>query len=164
MEQEDVFVEGLASAGIDFVASLPSSSLAKFQERVAGDSRFTTVFVSNEGEGAAICAGAWLGGKKPALIMENSGITFASYSFLRLHAPLGIPLLVVMDHRGDIGDANWWAIAFGWSIGPMLSSLRIPFSVVDSPDQFRSVASKMWKTSLHSKYPCAIILRYGMKV
>ncbi|HZW58322.1 MAG TPA: hypothetical protein VFF30_18690 [Nitrososphaerales archaeon] len=161
---QDEFVEALASAGIDFVAALPSSSLAKLQEKVAKDARFTTVFASNEGEGAAICAGAWLGGKKPALIMENSGITFASYSVLRLHAPLGIPLLLVMDYRGDIGDANWWAIAFGWSIGPMLTSLRIPFSVVESAEEFRSTAAKMWKTSLHSKYPCAVILRYGTKV
>jgi len=156
------FVESLAQAGIDFIAALPSSSLAKFQEDLAADSRFTTIFASNEGEGAAICAGAWLGGKKPALIMENSGLTFTSYSVLRLHSPLGIPMLLVIDFRGDIGDANWWATAFGWSIEPMLSALRIPFCVVESAADFRVKVSKMWKTSLHSKNPAAIILRHGL--
>ena len=157
-------IESLHEAGINFVAALPSSSLAKLQEQLSKDDRFTMVFVASEGEGAAICGGAWLAGKKPVLIMEDTGITFVSYTILRFHAPLGIPMLMVLDYRGDHGDGNWWAVPFGWALQPILNALRVPFAIAQSPTDFRTIVPKLWKTSLHSKYPAAVIFRYGMKV
>ena len=38
----------------------------------------------NEGVGFSVCAGAWLGGKKPVLIMENSGLRVAAEYIARI--------------------------------------------------------------------------------
>jgi sulfopyruvate decarboxylase subunit alpha len=155
-------IEALAAAGIDFVAAFPSSSMSETERQIESDPRFDCVFASNEGEAVGICGGAWLGGKRPVLLMENSGLSLAVYQIVRLNAAFDVPLLMVMDFRGDLGDGNWWAVPFGWTTGPLLDSLRIPYAIAESPQQLRGLITRLVRTSLHSKYPAALLLRYGM--
>jgi sulfopyruvate decarboxylase subunit alpha len=67
-----------------------------------------------------------------------------------------------MDYRGDLGDGNWWAVPFGWTTVPLLDSLRIPYAIAETPQELRSLIARLMRTSLHSKYPTALLLRYGM--
>ena len=156
--------DSLAGAGVDFVAAFPSSTMSPAQRRIGEDSRFMTVFPSNEGEGVAICAGAWMAGKKPAIIMENSGLSVVPYQIVRLNAAFEVPLLMVLDYRGDIGDGNWWAVPFGWSAEPLLDALRVPYVIAESVDEVPSSLQRLMRTTVHSKYPAALLLRYGMNV
>ena len=158
------FIEALHAAGIDFVATLAQSSMAEIQKALVKDGRFTVIRVSNEGEGVGICAGAWLTGKKPVLIMENTGLFLGSYQLLRLNAAYCIPTLLMLEYRGDKGDANWFAIPFGWSTEQTLQALRIPYTVVGDMAEVKTAITKMWKTSEQSKYPAAILLKYRMEL
>ncbi len=65
--------------------------------------------MTNEGEGVAICAGAWLAGKMPAIILETSGILLSTYALMRCHATFGIPILMLSTYRGGLGDQEWYA-------------------------------------------------------
>ena len=62
--------------------------------------------LSNEGIGAAICAGAYLGGKTPAMIIATSGLLVAAWPLASLHNLFGIPLVLLIPYRGDVGDAQ----------------------------------------------------------
>jgi sulfopyruvate decarboxylase subunit alpha len=155
-------IEALAAAGIDFVAAFPSSSMSETERQIEADNRFECVFASNEGEAVGICGGAWLGGKRPVLLMENSGLSMITYQITRLNAAFEVPLLMVMDYRGDLGDGNWWAVPFGWTTVPLLDALRIPYAVAERPQDLHGLVARLMRTSLHSKYPAALLLRYGM--
>ena len=78
MKQSDAEIIGnaLAEAGFDFAATLPADQLHALQAWLAKSNRFTTVPVTNEGEGVAICAGAWMAGKMPVIVLETSGILY----------------------------------------------------------------------------------------
>ena len=160
----NVLVEALAAAGVDFVAAFPSSSLSAAERLIEHDARFQCIFPSNEGEGVAICGGAWMAGRTPALIMENSGLSMVTYQIVRLNAAFDVPLLMVMDYRGDHGDGNWWAVPFGWSKRPLLDALRIPYAIAERPEELHELTARLVRTSLHSKYPAALVLRYGMSL
>ena len=82
---------GLRAAGIDFVSGLPDGWQRPLHERVEADSEIRYVPVGNEGVGFSVCAGAWLGGKKPALIMENSGLRVACEYIARISLGTGVP-------------------------------------------------------------------------
>ena len=71
-------ITGLKAAGIDFVSGLPDGWQRNLHELIADDPDFRYVPVCNEGVGFSVCAGAWLGGRKPVLIMENSGLRVAA--------------------------------------------------------------------------------------
>ena len=78
-------IDSLKAAGINFASGLPDSWLRYVVQAVEKDPHFTFVPVCNEGVGFGVCAGAWLGGKKPVLMMENSGLRVASETIARLN-------------------------------------------------------------------------------
>ena len=60
---------GLRKAGIDFVATLPDEKVVELIKTVKRDSAIIHIRLSREEEGVGICAGAYLTGKRCALIM-----------------------------------------------------------------------------------------------
>ena len=100
--------------------------------QIENDPFFTVIPVANEGDGVSICAGMWLGGKRCAILMENSGLRVACEALARLQ---GLPVLMLMSYRGDWGDPPWWAASMGATTEPLLNALRIPYSVVRRDDE-----------------------------
>ena len=114
----DAAHEGLRAAGIDFVSGLPDGWQRPLHERVEFDPDIRYVPVCNEGVGFSICAGAWLGGKKPALIMENSGLRVASEYIARISLGTGVPVTLLCSYRGDVGETEHWGIPHGMVAEP----------------------------------------------
>ncbi len=124
-----VLVDGLREAELDFVVGLPSSGLAKAQSMCMAEPSLRYVGVAHEGTGLAICAGAWLGGKRPAALIENYGLFASAYHLLRGHASYGIPTLIVAEYRGDAGDQEFFAET-GDLTEPFLSAVGVNHRVV----------------------------------
>ena len=94
---------------IDFVVGLPCSGFTSTQTLLMQGDQARFVSVANEGTGLGICAGAWLGGKRPAALIENFGLFASAYQLLRGHMSYGIPTLIVTEYRGDTGDQEFFA-------------------------------------------------------
>jgi sulfopyruvate decarboxylase subunit alpha len=125
-------VEGLKAAGVGTIMVLSESWLFEVHRQLENDPFFKVIPVVNEGDGVSICAGMWLGGKRCAMLMENSGLRVACEALARLQ---GIPVLMLMSYRGDWGDPPWWAASMGATTEPLLKALRIPYSVVRRDDE-----------------------------
>src|SRR6516165_10279106 len=123
-------IAGLKAVGVSVVCYLPDSLLKELYPALDHDPDIRTIRVTNEGEGAAICGGIWLSGKKSALVMENSGLRAAIEPLARMGMGAGIPVVMVMSYRGDLGENNWWAIPHGMTMEPLLKAMQIPYRVV----------------------------------
>jgi sulfopyruvate decarboxylase TPP-binding subunit len=148
----------LKAAGFDFVATLPATQVHALQSALIADPAFRHAAVSNEGEGAAICAGAWLGGRTPFMVIETSGILVATYALLRCHATFGIPTMILSTYRGELGEQEWYAVHTGAALPGLLAAMRIPSRVVSEVDDLRSSlveARRSMDTSLH---PVSIVM------
>jgi sulfopyruvate decarboxylase TPP-binding subunit len=124
-----VLYDGLRESSVDFVIGLPCSGLAKAQSLCMADPAMRYVGVANEGTGLGLCAGAWLGGKRPAALVENFGVFAAAYQLLRGHYSYGIPTLIVAEYRGDAGDQEFFAES-GEMTEEVLRALRVNHRVV----------------------------------
>ena len=93
IEASNAIIRGLKAAGVDLVAILPDHGFDKVQKSIAEDPGFTFVPVSNEGIGVGICAGAFFGGKTPALMIPTSGLLVATWPLASLNNLWNIPLL-----------------------------------------------------------------------
>lgn len=151
-------LEDMKAAGIDMVVTLPDSVFRPLFFLLQKDPDIQLVTVGNEGEGACICGGAWLGGKRPLLMMENSGLRVASEFLARLGISFGIPVMVLMSHRGVPGDGNWWAINHGVTMQPMLNALRMPSIYLSQPEDIPGSFLKARKTVQASLYPIAVVV------
>src|SRR5258708_37011027 len=97
----DALIKGLKSAGVSVVCYLPDSLLKELYPALDADPEIRTIRVTNEGEGAAICGGLWLSGKRSALIMENSGLRASIEPLARMGMGAGIPVVMSMSYLDD---------------------------------------------------------------
>jgi len=160
MKHSDAEIIGtaLADAGFDFAATLPAAQLHTLQEWLAKSQRFQTVAVTNEGEGVAICAGAWLAAKMPVIVLETSGILVSAYALMRCHATFGIPVLMLSTYPGGLGDQEWYAVHTGAVLPQLLQSLRIPCKVVTSADEVATTFVDARRTMNSSMHPVSIVM------
>ena len=124
-----ILFDGLQENSVDFVVGLPCSGLSAAQAHCMNSQSMRYVAVAHEGTGLGLCAGAWLGGKRPAALMENFGLFASTYHLLRGHYSYGIPTLIVLEFRGDGGDQEFFAES-GEMTEPLLAAARINYRMV----------------------------------
>lgn len=151
-------ISGLKRAGVSVVCYLPDSLLAELYPAIDADPELRTVRVTNEGEGAAICGGLFLSGKRAALVMENSGLRAAAEHLARLGLGAGIPVIMVMSYRGELGENNWWAVPHGITMEPLLGTLRIPYRVVREEDKVERAITDAYAWSYAAYHHSAVVL------
>jgi sulfopyruvate decarboxylase subunit alpha len=161
MKQEyaAIVFEALKEAGINFVAYLPDDQIHDTQKMIVEDPSFITVAAANEGEGVAACAGAWLGGRKPALIIADSGFLVATWPLASLTVSYGIPILLIIAHRGEVGDrANWRFITYKFTTEPILKALQIPYVTAKRPDETKEAITGAQLSASLWQHPVAVLL------
>jgi sulfopyruvate decarboxylase subunit alpha len=149
---------GLKEAGVDFVSGLPDGWQRNLHELIDADPAIRYVPVCNEGVGFSVCAGAWLGGRKTALIMENSGLRVAAEYIARISLGAGVPVLLLLSYRGDLGDTEHWAIPHAIVAEPLLQALRIPYQVVRRRAELRAVIKRAQRLSEAQLHPVAVLV------
>lgn len=154
----DAVIAGLKRAGVSVVCYLPDSLFRELYPALDADQDLRTVRVTNEGEGAAICGGVFLSGQRAALVMENSGVRAATEQLARLGLGAGIPVIMLMSYRGELGENNWWAIPHGITMEPVLDALRTPYRIVREEDQIGRAITDAYAWSYASYHHSAVIL------
>jgi sulfopyruvate decarboxylase subunit alpha len=154
----EAVAEGLQKAGVDFISLLPDSDFAELQARVAGDNRFTYVPVSNEAIGVGVCAGAYLSGKRPALLVPTSGLLVAAWPLTSICMAWGLPLLMLISYRGDIGDAFWLMGPYKDTTEPLLKVLNAPYSVISRQEEITKAIIDAEGSTISWQRPVAVLL------
>lgn len=157
-EAVEAVIRGLKAAGVSTVCYLPDSLLKELYPALDADPDIRTIRVTNEGEGAAICGGIFLSGKRAALVMENSGLRASVEPLSRMGLGAGIPVIMLMSHRGDLGENNWWAIPHGITMEPVLNALRIPYRIVDEEERIERAITDAYEWSYTAYYHSAVVL------
>lgn len=127
-----MIVAGLKAAGIDLVATLPDSWLSDVIEAVAADPAMTLVRVTREEEAVGLCAGAFLGGRKAAVLAQNAGVLLSVNALAGLAMHHQIPVLLLVAHRGGADDDQFYQVYKGRVTVPVLDALGLPHHRVAS--------------------------------
>ncbi len=154
------FVAGMKRAGIDFIVTLPFTQGAPLLPAIAREPQFKHVPVANEGDGIVICAGAWMGGKRPALLIENTAVVLGAYALTGLDGMYGgMPMLLLIDHRGSFGDGGgYWYFGGGLVAPVILDALRIPHTTVSDPGALEEAIVRGQSTLEAYGKPVAVLM------
>ena len=109
MKEEAVtaMIDGMKAAGINLVTSLSTHRINTLLNAIEDDPDLDHVPVAHEGDCIGICAGAWLGGKMPAFVAQNSGMILATYHLLdSLSFFGGFPMVMLVDQPGSFGTRH----------------------------------------------------------
>jgi len=86
--------------GITHIVWLPDSEARFMYDVMVSQQDITLVPVCREGEAIAIAAGILLGGKKPVVLHQNTGLFESGDSVRGLGLGLQLPLLILIGYRG----------------------------------------------------------------
>jgi sulfopyruvate decarboxylase subunit alpha len=151
----------LKRVGVELIVSLPDSFLVDLQILARNDPEIRHILVANEGDGVAICGGAWLGGKKTAMLMENSGLLVAAHALARFHITFGVPTLILASYRGDIGDGNWNLQTFGRVTEPVLQGLGLQYVTLRSAEEIETTITNSERSASGALLPRVVLLGPG---
>jgi len=143
--------------GIGIVTSVPCVNLTDLIALIEADTSIRHLAVSREEEGVGICAGAYLGGMKPALLMQNSGLGNSINALASLDLLYGIPLLIIVSHRGVEGEEVSAQVPMGLLTEPLLRSMGIP-AIKPGPGEAEQAIVGGWSRSIGERKPVAILL------
>jgi sulfopyruvate decarboxylase subunit alpha len=152
------FVDALVDAGVSLVATVPDSQLLGIHRLLQDHDKIRYVLAGNEADLPGICAGAYFGGKKAIMLMENSGLRQACEPISRFAFTHHVPLVLAMSYCGDFGERNWWAINHGQTMEPLLNTLRIPFRIISDPADIKSNMQRAFMHADASQWPVALVL------
>jgi sulfopyruvate decarboxylase TPP-binding subunit len=113
-------VETLRSAGIDWVLTVPLSGMDGLYQEFAGRGR--CIFATREEEAVATAAGLVLGGSRPIVVMQQSGVGNALNAVFTLADAYEIAFPILVFDRGE-SDPNPIQKASSRSTLPLLQQL-----------------------------------------
>ena len=157
MDPSRTVYRGMKHAGIDFAASVPCVNLQELLRLVSDDPDIIHIPVTREEEGVGLCAGAWIGGRRPALLMQNSGLGNSINALASLDFLYEIPLIMIISHRGCEGEPIVGQVPMGRLTPKLLDAMDIPrFS--PSPAQAEETVVRAWKLAEEQRRPAAVLL------
>jgi sulfopyruvate decarboxylase subunit alpha len=149
-------VEGIKKAGIDFVATLPDEKMVEVIRTVEQDAELRHIPLCREEEGIGICAGAYLGGRKTALIMQNAGFLNSCNALTTTCLQFQIPVVLLIYYAGDIGDRGFTTL--GAVTEPVLQALGIRSYILRKSDDVDEILAGAQILAEDSKKPVAVLL------
>jgi len=158
MDSSQAVYQGIKKAGIDFVVSLPCVNLGKLMELVECDPEIKHIPVTREEEGFGICAGAYLSGKKPAILMQNSGLGNSVNVLASLYQLYKLPILMIMSHRGTEGEFMSAQVPMGKATPGVLDALEIAYINPQTPEDASKLIPEAWILSEAGEAPLGILL------
>ena len=153
------FLHCLRSAGFDFFTGVPCSlakSLIATLEEQGG-------YIAETREDAAVglAAGAYMAGKQPVVIMQNSGLGVCVNALASLSLMYQFPCLLLITWRGYHGKDAPEHLIMGDISPTLLSTIKIPYRVLGTEainDSIRWAADTLQQTS----QPVALLLPPGV--
>jgi sulfopyruvate decarboxylase subunit alpha len=149
-------IDGLKKAGIDFVATLPDEKMLEVIRTVEKDTGLRHIPLCREEEGIGICAGAYLAGRKTALIMQNAGFLNSCNALTTTCLQFQIPVVLLIYYAGDIGDRGFTTL--GGVTEPVLQALGIRSYILRKSEDIDETMIGAQILAEDSKKPVAVLL------
>ena len=152
----DLVADALVAAGINFICTLPDWNMARLIERISSERSWTHVRLAREEEGIGICAGAYLTGKTPALVMQNGGLLNSVNGLTTTSLQFGIPTLLVVYYAGDINTRYFSNV--GDATEPVLEALGLRYYVLRDRDAVMPTITGATVLTMDARRPVAVLL------
>ena len=155
----DRFVDSLLAAGIDFFTGVPCSLVAP----VIAELERRGLYHGETREDAAlgVAAGAYMAGKLPAVVMQNSGLGVSLNALGSLHLLYEMPCLILVTWRGFEGRDAPEHLVMGDVLPRLLELFAIPWRAPAAEELDADVA---WAASemRATRKPVALVVKPGL--
>jgi sulfopyruvate decarboxylase TPP-binding subunit len=148
----------LVELGVDHVVWLPDSALGAWEAALAGSDRLKLIRVCREGEAWLIAAGLHVGGRKPLVVMQTTGLYESGDALRNVFYDMQVPLFALIGHRSYLlKDSTDSAKRFA---EPILSAWGLDYRLIERPQQWPLLAEH-YRACRAAGKPGAVLLAEG---
>lgn len=126
------FVQALKDQDYGFFVGVPCSLLKGLVLTLDGDPELHYISATREDSAIGMAVGASMAGKRPMVLMQNSGLGVALNALSSLALMYQTPSLLIVSWRGQGGKDAPEHILMGEIMLPVLDLLGIPYQVLDA--------------------------------
>ena len=156
------FLRALKGAGFDFFAGVPCSLLKGLVAALEEDKAAHYVSATREDSAIGMAVGAWLGGRMPMVLMQNSGLGVSVNALASLSTMYEVPTLLVVSWRGKDGKDAPEHILMGEIAQPLLDLLKVPWRVLDPAKPMTEQVAWAKQAMTEARGPVALIVPGGV--
>ena len=126
MSTDQRIVDDFVANGVNFVTTVPCKQLAGVIDAIDKSSEIFHIPSNKEDEGIGLCAGAYMGGKRPAIIMQNTAIGVTINTLVTLTQYYRMPLPMLISYRGELREPVACQVEMAVHTKALLNQLHIP--------------------------------------
>ena len=152
---EQKVVDILKQNRIDIAATLPCDRIKALLPLIARNIK--TIPLTREENGIGICAGVFLGGGRPVMVIQSTGIGNMINALLSLNLTYNIPLPIIASWRGvykETIEAQW---QLGRRLPDILEASGINFTTIESIKEIDRLDEAI-KESFSNSVPHVILI------
>ena len=153
------FVGLLQDAGFDFFTGVPDSTLAGVIAALI--ERRAYVPAVREDEAVGMAAGAYMGGRVPVVLMQNSGLGTSLNALISLNLIYLQPCLLLISWRGHGGKDAPEHLVMGQVMTQELDLVRIPHRTLKA-ETIREDLGWAAQTCMARRIPVALLITKGV--
>lgn len=117
-----------------------------------------TTIATREEEAFGIAAGLYLGGRRPTVMLQSSGLGNSINALTSLLVPYEIPLLIIISMRGDANEWNAAQVPMGRAVAAICDAIEIPHTRPVSAGDVADTVALVGRTAFATRRPGACLL------
>lgn len=153
----EIVHERFRANGIAVVVHVPDAALVGLIGACEADPDIEALQLTREEEGVGILSGAYLGGKRGALLMQSSGLGNTVNALGGLPMAYRIPFLILITPRGRLSEFNPSQVPAGRAVPKVLDALGIETATLDRIDEVGTLVDQAIYTAYSTSQPVALI-------
>jgi len=151
-------VAALKTCGVTHVVWLPDSTLGQWEEALSAARGLRLIRVCREGEAWAIAAGLHLGGARPLVMIQCTGLFESGDSLRNAVFDYGLPLFAIIGYRSALIPAS--TDSARTFTEPNLRSWGIDYRLIDKPER-RADLQAHYKACREARRPGVVLIAEG---
>src|SRR5258706_11778885 len=153
-------IHAVGSRDVVYVPDNPLSHVLRVFESEYRDVRL--ILATREEEAFGIAAGLYLGGRRPTVMCQSSGIGNSLNAITSLLVPYEIPALMIVSWRGDDGEWSAAQRPMGQAVRSIFDAIGVAPATISSPDAALDTVRRVGDTAFRTHTLGACLLPRAM--
>lgn len=157
--QARLILQELECLGVTHIVGLPDNGSRSLFDLLWHHDNIKVMLVSREGEAFAIASGLLVGGARPLVLIQNTGLFESGDAFRGTAYNMGLPLVALIGYRGFGGhrEGGHRVDTAATFLEPTLAAWQIPYTIATTDEDVGQIADAFEQAETISM-PVAVVL------
>ena len=159
MASAQKIVNELKRQEITHAIGVPDNGSAQIYERLRSEPGIEVITVTREGEAFAVASGLYVGGKKPVIIIQNTGFLESGDAIRGTVVNMRVPVVVFIGYRGyhNRNTDGQWVDSVATFLEPTLKAWNLPYEMLETDADIPCIA-RAFEQAAATSLPVAVLL------